>query len=467
MKKYLVILAVIGFTVFSGLIYGVNMILDQKEAVKIEYEVLEGDPAVAEGISFHVRNQWSGKLHWDSQVTLGKGGEVVEMITKLEERFADPTEETYYSYNRFYEKVNMYLEHNGFAVENTWIQASGCDEEVCREMLEKCAAETKPGETKTETVPLKEYQAYYDLYLNLNLGSGSYYVVGDEWEMVDKWFQIKIPDSHQMEVTVQKDEQGEIIMQRCDCAYGLQTLECSAVQTADAVYFVFYGVDTEGQPYDLSLERGNGIFCIPLAPVEEESKSVYYSSETIVNYEKAKKAFLLPDKDCYPLELIADEEEQVLYLLTKEQEKAVLRIIDIKTMEEKQKLELAANPYHGTEQQIDVLEDGLVVLLSDNSFCYLEEENGVLEKKIAVNLGEGPRTSDGKYWYDLVYQDGKATLLIAEYGNGSTEAYVYVLSEKGVVYKAHFMPSFAYEQYHGGSDWIHLRQEDPLEITVE
>ena len=466
MKKYIVMLVVIGLTVFGGLAYGVNMIWNQKDAVKIEYEVLEGDPAVAEGITFHVRNQWSGKLHWDSQVTLGEGGMVVKAVTELEDRFADPTEETYYSYNRFYEKVNLHLEHNGFAVENTWIQASGCDEAVCREMLEKCAAETKPGETKTKTVPLKEYQAYYDLYLNLNLGSGSYYVVGDEWEMVDKWFQIMIPDSHQMEVTVQKDEQGEIIMQRCDCAYGLQTLECSAVQTADGVYFVFYGVDTEGQPYDLRLERGNGIFCIPLAPVEEESKSVYYSSETIVNYEKAKNAFLLPDKDCYPLELIADEEEQVLYLLTKEQEKAVLRIIDITTMEERQKLELMDNPYYWNEQQMDVLEEGLVVLLGDNSFCYLEEKNGVLEKKIAVNLGEGPRTSDGKYWYDLVYQDAKASLIIAEYGNGSTEAYVYVLSENAVEYKAHFVPSFAYEQY-GGYDWIHLRREEPLEITME
>ena len=109
----------------------------------------------------------------------------------------------------------------------------------------------------------------------------------------------------------------------------------------------------------------------------------------------------------------------------------------------------------------------MVVLLGDNSFCYLEEKNGVMEKKIAVNLGEGPRPSDGKYDYDLIYRDGKAALLIAENGNGSAEAYVYVLSENAIEYKAHFIPSFAYESYHGGSDWIHLRKEKPLEITVE
>lgn len=59
------------------------------------------------------------------------------------------------------------------------------------------------------------------------------------------------------------------------------------------------------------------------------------------------------------------------------------------------------------------------------------------------------------------------TVFAMEYGNGSTEAYVYVLSEHAIEYKAHFMPSFAYESYHGGSDWIHLRHEEPLEITME
>ena len=49
----------------------------------------------------------------------------------------------------------------------------------------------------------------------------------------------------------------------------------------------------------------------------------------------------------------------------------------------------------------------------------------------------------------------------------ATEAYVYVLGEKGVEYKAHFMPSFAYESYHGGMNWIHLRKENPLEISIK
>jgi hypothetical protein len=66
-----------------------------------------------------------------------------------------------------------------------------------------------------------------------------------------------------------------------------------------------------------------------------------------------------------------------------------------------------------------------------------------------------------------MYHDGKAALVIAEGLETSTEVYVYVLGEKGVEYKAHFMPSFAYESYHGGMNWIHLRKEAPLEIIMK
>ena len=109
----------------------------------------------------------------------------------------------------------------------------------------------------------------------------------------------------------------------------------------------------------------------------------------------------------------------------------------------------------------------MVIISGDNVFFYLEEKNGTYEKKIAANLGEGPRVGDQGYCYDLVYRDGKAALVIAVERQVSTEAYVYVLSDRGVEYKAHFMPSFAYETYHGGMNWIHLRKEEPLEITMK
>lgn len=467
MKKYIVMLAMLGLAAVSGLTYSIHKILNQKDAVKIDYEVLEGNPAAAEGITFHVRNQWNGKLHWDSQVVLGDDGEIESIVTEFENRFKEPTEENARNYSISREKVNLYLNYVGIGGGNTWISARGCETAVCTNLLDTCAAETKPGETNTQVVQLNHYQPYYSIDLFLNLNEGSYYTVGSEWEVWDNFLKIEIPDSHQLEVTVQKNEKGEIIMQQCNVIYGLEAFEISSVQTANSVYFTFYGVDTEGQPYDLDIECGNGVFCIPLEPVSEKEKSKYFSSETIIYYNKVQNVLPLSETGCYSLELVADEEEQMLYLLAREHEQAVLRIFDMKTMEERQKLKLTEHASYGIEHQIDIRKDGIVVFLSDSSFCYLEENNGALEKKVVARLGEGPRPSDGKYCYDIIYREDKAILLIAEYENGSTEAYIYVLGEKGVEYKAHFMPSFAYETYHGGTNWIHLRKEDPLEITIE
>jgi hypothetical protein len=60
MKKYIVMVIMLGLAAVSCLTYSVHKILGQKDEVKIQYEVLEGNPETAEGIAFHVRNQWDG-----------------------------------------------------------------------------------------------------------------------------------------------------------------------------------------------------------------------------------------------------------------------------------------------------------------------------------------------------------------------------------------------------------------------
>ena len=470
MKKYIAMFIMLGLAAVSGLTYSIHKILNQKDAVKIDYEVLEENPEAAEGITFHVRNQWNGQLHWDSQVVIGEGGEIERMVTEFEDRFKEPTEENLIIHQ--IDEVTMHLEMNsaGSSYGADYVRAYGFKLNICEKLLENLSRETKAGENKTQTVQLNEFQKYYDIFFHLNLLSGSYLVVGEEENILGNLLQIKIPDSHQLKISVQKDEYGEIVTRKSDWAYGLETFDVSAIQTKDGVYFVFYGVDSEGQPMELETEQGNGIFYIPVEPIEDQSDSAY-KAESVIFYNRMKNEFALSEKECYPLEIITDEAEETLYLLTEEQGKVVWRSIDLATMKEKQKLEL--NEYHPignvhqVDHQMDILEDGMVIISGDNVFFYLEEKNGIYEKKIAANLGEGPRVGDQGYCYDLVYRDGKAALVIAVERQVSTEAYVYVLSDRGVEYKAHFMPSFAYETYHGGMNWIHLRKEEPLEITMK
>ena len=124
-------------------------------------------------------------------------------------------------------------------------------------------------------------------------------------------------------------------------------------------------------------------------------------------FHKVKNVFPLPEKDCYPLEILTDEAEENLFLLTSENKKAVLRIIDKETMTEKQKLELmdfnGILGHNGYEQQMDLHDEGIVIIINDDSFCFVTESDGIYKKQIVTNLGEGLGQSN-EYLYDLAYQ---------------------------------------------------------------
>lgn len=468
MKKGLVLVAVVGLVVFAGLIYGINMILDQSDDVVITCQVLEGDAAAAEGISFRMGNQLQDGLFWDSYVTVHENTEQLEVFTEFENNWKERSDSVHYvSSYLLDEAIRLYI-YGDYMVWNGGNIDFDAISNYSTVLLSAAeftaiAERTEAGETHTEEFQLNKYMNYYDFYISENLRVGSYLIAGNH-ELAKNFFRIQIPDSHKYKVSITKDADGKIIQVGCG-SENMQFESCS-VQTADGLYFAFYGIKDE-QVVDLTMGSENGIFCIPLKPAMEETNAAY-APETTILYNQLVNAFPLPEKDCYPLEILTDEAEENLFLLTSENKKAVLRIIDKATMKEKQKLELMdyaeMGKYYGRdEHQMDLLEEGLVLILNDNAFCFVAEENGIYETKIVTSLGEGPGGNREKV-YDMVYQDGRLVLLIAKGQSFSSEAYLYIMSQKGVEYKGHFTTSFDYEN--GGFGGIYLREEEPLKILT-
>lgn len=466
MKKGLVLVAIVGLVVFAGLIYGINMILDQSDDVEITFQVLEGDAAAAEGISFRIGNQLQEGLYWDSFVTVHENTEQLEVFTEFENNWKERSDSVHYVSSYFLDETirlfinGDYMVWNGGNIDFDAI-SNYSTVLLSAEEFTAIAERTGAGETHTEEFQLNKYLNYYDIYISENLRAGSYLIAGNH-ELAKNFFRIHIPDSHKYKVSITKDADGKITQVGCG-SESMQFESCS-VQTADGLYFAFYGIKDE-QVVDLTKGSGNGIFCIPLKTAMEETNAAY-APETTILYNQLVNAFPLPEKDCYPLELITDEAEENLFLLTCENKKAVLRIIDKATMKEKQKLELMdyaeMGIYYGhDEHQMDLLDEGLVLILNDNAFCFVAEENGIYETKIVTSLGEGPGGNREKV-YDMVYQDGRLVLLIAKGQSWSSEAYLYILSQSGVEYKGRFVTSFDYEN--GGFGGIYLREEEPLKI---
>lgn len=467
MKKGLVLVAVVGLVVFAGLIYGINMILDQSDDAVITCQVLEGDADAAEGISFRMCNQLQDELFWDSYITLHENAKDVEVHTVFEDKWEQRSDNVNYFSSSLYDDgirifmMGNYIMWNGGNIDFSAI-SNNSSVLVTKEEFEAASERTKPGETYTEKIQLNNLISHYDIHFEPNLSSGSYLVAGSN-ETAENFFDIQIPDSHMYKISITKDADGRIVQVGCG-SESLAFQDCG-VQTSDGLYFSFYGIK-ENELMDLTMGCGNGIFCIPLRPVTEENGSAYVP-ETTIFYNQIANVFPLPEKNCYPLEILTDEAEENLFLLTSENKKAVLRIIDKETMTEKQKLELmdfnGILGHNGYEQQMDLREKKLIIILSDNTFCYVDEENGVYEKRIVANLGEGPGMNREKL-YDMVYQDGRLVLLIAKGQSFSSEAYLYIMSQKGVEYKGHFTTSFDYEN--GGFGGIYLREEEPLKILT-
>lgn len=466
MKKGLVLVAIAGILVFSGLIYGINMILEQSDDVQVSCEVLKGDAAAAEGISFRIGNQLQEGLYWDSYITLHEKTEDIEMHTVFEDKWKQRSDNVNYFGSSLYDEIVSIYSANDYVVWNGGIidfSAISHHSTVLftQEEMEAIAERTQPGETYTEEIPLNNYMTYYDVDMSTHLSAGSYYVVGDMYDRVKNFFEIQVPDSHMYKISITKDKDGRIVQVGCG-SESLAFKECG-VQTSDGLYFGFYGVKEE-RVEDLTMGSGNGIFRIPLKTAEKESDSGD-NSETVIYYNQLANVFPLPEKDCYPLEILTDEAEENLFLLTSENKKAVLRIIDKETMTEKQKLELmdfnGILGHNGYEQQMDLHDEGIVIIINDNSFCFVTKKDGIYKKQIVTNLGEGLGQSN-EYLYDLAYQNDKLILLVAKSQIWNSEVYLHVLSEKGIEYTGLFVPSFSYDR--PDVHRVHLRKDNALEI---
>ncbi len=447
MKKSLVFAVMLCAIIFSGLVYGVTVITGQEDAVEISHRVLEGDVAAVEGLSFRMGTQWTGRLFWDTRVTVGENG-LVNYDTDFTRDWALKNQSQYLSnwgIGSRNEVVSLWYS-NGYHSSTTAEQSFGNFLEVAVVPFKEAAADvaerTPAGERFTEVVTLAEYVEYYPLTLDIrNAGSLNWSDYSENF--FADYFGIKIPEEHKMSVTISRRENGAITEVVTEDKGGAVDIECCSVDTEDGVYFAFYADSTDVNVQDIEVKSGNGIFFIPLVKTDEDSDI------REVQYKQLSKVFDLPEKNCQALDIKSDEAGNIL-LLTNESNTLMLRIIDEQTMEEKEKLKLLSFPDGTRLRWMEPAEGNLFVLLQNGDFCFLTQKSGnSYEAVISDSLGEVNGLDDWyRDWaYALDYGDGRLALIWAEEYN-DCGAYVYVFGHEGLEYKGYFGHSADYEDYH-------------------
>lgn len=239
-------------------------------------------------------------------------------------------------------------------------------------------------------------------------------------------------------------------------ALNLSFTSCGDVGT-EGVYFSFHGRTNEKEYEPISIGCGNGIFLLPLTKDAE--------GEFVAETSLLKKVFELPEEDCYPITLLVDVQKENLLLFTKEKDKLVFRCIDIASMQEKVRTEVADFSEGAEISQLSLYEKEMFLILVDGTFVYFRKEKDCMKPQIVSALeAEGWRVpSDYQLEYDWDYQDGRLAFLCEADAFYQASAYIFVFDQIGPLYKAQIWNYGDYENDYG-IPMIYLREDNPLEI---
>lgn len=317
-------------------------IYESRDDIVLVENTIMGDKAQAEGLTTTLTNTYRDRLFWNTTYTLYT------------------TPETTYTYSAQELTYNEEYDYSGITL--TSYPDFGMSEAICapgyRTGMNLAGMELfnslAPGEEKEAEIYLKDYYEYYPIsvwidFPNMNNYLGETFLVDesrmtpntDHYVMVKLRDYFKIPisteDCYRIQVSKDLDgnlgENGMLLISK-DCFQ----MQSTSILMSDACYFLFDAHSFAGNLVDTSLlPDGFGIFCLPYEAYRKSS--VPYDLFDIKVDELDMVYPLNPE--IHILNFTTDTSNSHFLLHTLENEVHYLTIIDIKTMETVQKIELS------------------------------------------------------------------------------------------------------------------------------
>lgn len=293
-----------------------------KEDIVITQEVLSGDPQAAAGVALRIPSQWDSRLLWETEYAIGgEGAESEFSFLPRKARWEEATEIA----------IGIYFEMGLLNITDG-----------------------------SPAVSVKDYYDYYPVFMWLE-GDSVWYQgdYGEVLEYLTEYFHISVEEGDQWDI---RGNKAGISVGYPGIAggKGLSAVSVSAPGKG-GLYFSYDLRDAESGE---SVDRGQnkGIFFFPYAAGQIDLKQV-------------QKLCPLPEGLC-PLELLADQEEGLLYLAARDS--GGYSLLVYRTEEEGLRLLQAVRMKPGTEGlsaekevHMSFCEGGVLVSWSDNSFCFV------------------------------------------------------------------------------------------------
>ena len=432
-------------------IAGVKTIADAQDQVVITQKTLEGDILAAEGITFQIRNEWSGRIGWKTTATVDNkvpGGLVTD--TRVTKMWESSTRSLFPAYFADRDVIELSFSADAYRI----YYASG-GEAWYEEAVSAVADRTGMGETHTEVIKWKDYCEFFPLieeydidYLYVNLD--------EQPHSISEMLQIQIPDTYEVEISVTRNDEGEVIQIR-DLYDQRISIQSEAVRVDDGIYFTVSArqEDEMGKVTVLQSALGNGIYYLPLVPTRD--------SLVAMDFANMKKVYSFSDEVCVE-ELVLDEERKYLLVFAVEAEEMRLYTMDRKDMAIKSEITLFPCKEVQSDPVIENIGGNLLLLRNSGDVAFLtKEEPGVYTGFMTYNLGAEVMLPNSYGWqYAVDYQEGRLALICCE-SSWACSTYVYVFDQTGLLYKGYYRHSADDEDE--DSPWdIEMIEENALSI---
>ena len=447
MRKSLILIAIL-LALSLGILVSATVIMDARhDDIAITEETLFGDPAAASGLSVSTRVHHEHQLFWDTTYMA----------------CADPQPETVFTYSdvRIYEQG----EREGYfnleiASVNSGMSGNLDLEQEMEDnhsnhlwyMVKDVADRTKPGEEHTEQVNLIDYYETFPMDFYFDSYKGMVHTEGYESfrQYLNRNFPIPVPENLQLNVTVCKDEAGQIYNidyyeNTPEEAEFIQVWSPSAVLYEGIFFSVVGNVDLSQFP------DGYGIYYLPIA---ENDKITAINGRTgepvnqVYLTQRAKNIYPMDPADCEDGGIYLSADREQVYAFTKEQGEIVLTVFDSQTCEIIQQLK------PGIRQMPTVWrQDNIVALITgdeawENFFLqiYLVED-GKLNLWLDTDMFQ--LQDSGPYWYmgaEMAY-DGERLAIVQYHDNWNTATHrILIYDQTGLQY--------AGDYHHSGDDLV-------------
>lgn len=420
MRKSLILMFLL-FLLSLGLLWGAyGMINPLEDAVSIEETVLSGDRTAAKGIAVANRTASTDHLLWDTVYTIGEDLNVATEFTFYPQGYSEDYQPEHWM--MLYTNLNYGISGNGINLEEENVRSH-----MAVAPALDVAGRTPAGQTREETVSLQDYYPCYPLSMETSVPDVNLEMNEEIQQEIADYFSIPVPKKHRVQISVTKDSGGNLTDVECQSVSGETMLDTVSAITDSGCYLVMTANDGDtGEPISLP----SGISGIHFLPFEK------HEGFTRPKAQDMKLVFPLDSETTQAIRLMQSADGRRLLLFTREAGSIQLTVIEVETMRQLQKMELAGEAAKLDLWQTEQSENFLVVIYSDGSFSVLtDEDDGSCAIRLTGNFYECEEIRDVPFWnMALDYDGSRLAAVVYQERYGFCSTYLMVYDENGLAY---------------------------------